>query len=83
MQTLSRLVVSAILLGALPAGARAESPAARAACTPSVLMLCPAAAAAGNREAAKNCLLKNLARASRRCQAAVRAEPPEAANTPR
>jgi hypothetical protein len=75
MRTLIRLsVFTAILLGGQAASAAAETAAARAACTPSVLVLCPAAAAAGDREAAKICLLKNLAHASRRCQAAVRAE---------
>jgi hypothetical protein len=77
MQILLRFLLPAILLGGLATDAAAESAAARAACTPSVLILCPAAAAAGDREAAKTCLLKKLAHASRRCQAAVRAEPPE------
>jgi hypothetical protein len=80
MHTLWRFLFSVTLFGALASDAGAETAAARAACTPSVLVLCPAAAAAGDREAAKSCLLKNLARASRRCQAAVRAEPPEGAN---
>ncbi|HWF78697.1 MAG TPA: hypothetical protein VN694_16150 [Caulobacteraceae bacterium] len=76
-------ILPAIMLGALASAASAETAAQRAACTPSVLLLCPAAAAAGDREAAKTCLLKNLARASRRCQAAVRAgdpPPPDATN---
>jgi hypothetical protein len=84
MRTLIRLslaaILPAILLGALATGAAAETAAQRVACTPSLLVLCPAAAAAGDREAAKSCLLKNLARASRRCQAAVRADPSDAPN---
>ncbi len=47
--------------------------AARAACTPSVLRLCPDAALTGNREGAKRCLLRNLQKASPSCQAAVKA----------
>lgn len=80
MQTPLRFLLALILLVGLASEAAAETAAARVACTPSVLMLCPAAAAAGDREAAKSCLLKNLAHASRRCQAAVRAEPPEEPN---
>jgi hypothetical protein len=80
MQTLLRFLFALILLGGLATRAAAETAAARAACTPSVLVLCPAAAAAGDREAAKSCLLKHLAHASRRCQAAVRAELPDAPN---
>jgi hypothetical protein len=80
MQTLARLtraaILPAILIASLATTAGAETAAQRAACTPSVLVLCPGAAAAGDREAAKACLLKNLARASRRCQAAVRAGDP-------
>ena len=74
MQISWRILSLAILVAAPAADADAESAAARIACTPSVLMLCPTAAAAGDREAAKSCLLKNLAHASRRCQAAVHAE---------
>jgi hypothetical protein len=55
--------------------AHAESAQARMACTPSVFHLCPGAALSGNREMAKACLLRNLSRASARCQAAVRATP--------
>ena len=77
MRLLLRLFLAAALLSGLATQVAAESAAARLACTPSVFLLCPAAAAAGDREAAKACLLKNLARASRRCQAAVAAEPPE------
>jgi hypothetical protein len=80
MQTMLRFLLPLILLGGLPSGASAETAAARIACTPSVLALCPAAAAAGDREAAKSCLLKNLPHASRRCQAAVRAELADTAN---
>jgi len=80
MQTPWRFLVAAILISGPATGAAAETAAARAACTPSVLMLCPAAAAAGDREAAKSCLLKNLAHASRRCRAAVRAEPQQVPN---
>jgi hypothetical protein len=80
MQTLLRLSLAAILLGGAATGAAAETAAARLACTPSVMMLCPAAAAAGDREAAKSCLLRNLSHASHRCQAAVRAELPDAPN---
>lgn len=50
-----------------------EPAAARAACIPSVLRLCPDAALTGNREGAKRCLLRNLQKASPSCQAAVRA----------
>jgi hypothetical protein len=42
-----------------------------------VFQLCPGAAFSGNREMARACLLRNLARASARCQAAVKATPPE------
>jgi hypothetical protein len=81
MPTAARILAAAALLICLPATeAAAESAAARAACLPSVFQLCPAAAVAGNRGAAKSCLLKNLARASMKCQAAVRAEPPEGEN---
>jgi hypothetical protein len=80
MQSLSRLSLAAMLILGLAPPVFGESAAARLACTPSVLQLCPAAAATGNREAAKSCLLKNLVRASPRCQAAVRAEPQEVAN---
>lgn len=79
MPTAVRLAIVA-LFAALATQAAAESPAARAACLPSVVQLCPAAAATGNRAWAKSCLLKNLARASAQCQAAVRAEPPDQAH---
>jgi hypothetical protein len=80
MPILLRFLVPAILLSGLATDSIAETAAQRVACTPSVLVLCPAAAAAGDRGAAKSCLLKNLARASRRCQAAVRADPTDAPN---
>jgi len=60
-----------------------ELAAARTACIPSVLRLCPAAALAGDHDGAKRCLLKNLQKASAQCQAAVRAIPPESGVTAR
>jgi hypothetical protein len=80
MHRLSRPLLAALLAGGFATSAAAETAAARIACTPSVFLLCPAAAAAGDRESAKACLLKNLSRASHRCQAAVRAEPPDETN---
>jgi hypothetical protein len=79
MRTALRIIAAVLVFGAA-SDAAAESAAARAACVGSVFHLCPAAAAVGDREGAKSCLLKNLARASPRCQAAVRAEPLESAN---
>jgi hypothetical protein len=78
LQAVRLFAALSIVAGATPA--LAESASARAACIASVFQLCPAAAASGNREAAKSCLLKNLARASPKCQAAVRAEPPASEN---
>jgi hypothetical protein len=68
----ARLLVPLLLLAACAAPAAAETPQARAACTPSVFQLCPSQALSGDREAAKRCLLKHLDHASLRCQAAVR-----------
>ena len=66
------LALAAVVgLGAF--GPAAEPPAARTACIPSVLRLCPDAALTGNREGAKRCLLRNLQKASPSCQAAVKA----------
>jgi hypothetical protein len=75
MKAAVRLMLAAALIGAFATTAAAESATARNACIPSVFRLCPTAALTGNREAAKACLLKNLALASPQCQAAVHAEP--------
>jgi hypothetical protein len=66
-------LAAASLFGLGAFGPVSESSAARTACTPSVLRLCPDAALTGDREGAKRCLLKNLQRASTQCQAAVKA----------
>jgi hypothetical protein len=75
MRILTRTTAIAIVATVMAAGAsqaRAESAADRAACTPSVLSLCPREALAGDRAAALQCLIANLAKASQRCQAVVR-----------
>jgi hypothetical protein len=78
------LCALAVGLFALAAGqARAETAAERFTCTPSVLMLCPREALAGNRAAATQCLVANLARASPQCQVVVRRELMISAPSPR
>jgi hypothetical protein len=64
----------ATLIGGLAAATvRAQTPSPREACQASVLSLCPLEAATMNRKAAKVCLLKNLAKASPECRAAIEA----------
>ena len=75
-------VLAAMLSGWTPANAQTQAPSARDACRASVFSLCPWEAATMNRKAAKTCLMKNLARASPECQAAIAARkaqhpPPE------
>jgi hypothetical protein len=72
MRTKLLAIAMLISLGGACA-ARAETAAARAACTPSVLRLCPTEALTGDREGAKACLIRNLTRASPTCRAFVRA----------
>jgi hypothetical protein len=64
------LLLALALVGAA-APAWAETASDRAACTPSVLMLCPREALSMNRQAALQCLLANLPRATPQCQAVV------------
>jgi hypothetical protein len=70
--TLALMAAALVVIGGA-SQARAETAEDRMACTPSVFMLCPAQALSGNREAATQCLIANLAKASPRCQAVVRA----------
>ena len=66
-------LVLAFLVALGGASAAGEPFAARTACISSVFKLCPSAALAGDRAAAKFCLLANLANATPECQAAVKA----------
>jgi hypothetical protein len=67
----------ALALAGAAAPALAETASDRAACTPSVLMLCPRAALTMNRQAALQCLLANLSRATPQCRAVVHALVPD------
>ena len=73
-RTAGRALALAVLAAGLAAAAplQAETAAERAACTPSVLQLCPREALSLNRQAALQCLVANLDRASPQCQAVVR-----------
>ena len=74
VRALRTAAVALGLLGALASTSFAGEPAAaRSACIASVFKLCPMAALAGDHDAAKACLLKNLDKAASRCQVAVRA----------
>ncbi len=63
------MIVAAVGLAAGPAWSETASD--RAACTPSVLTLCPHEALTLNRHAAMQCLLAKLSRATPQCQAVV------------
>jgi hypothetical protein len=77
----TRGLLLALTLASAAAPALAETASDRAACTPSVLMLCPREALSMNRQAALQCLLANLSRATPQCQAVVHALVP-ASTTP-
>lgn len=72
---LSLALLAAALAATGVAGQAVEPPAAVAACTPSVVKLCPLEALAGDHAAAKRCLLKKLRRASAECRRAVEGQP--------
>jgi hypothetical protein len=78
----SLALLAALATLAAVAPSWAETAADRAACTPSVLQLCPRAALSFDRRAALACLVANLSRASPQCQAVVRAHLGQGAGRP-
>jgi hypothetical protein len=79
-----RLIGVVLASSGLAASVGAAEPTrpAREVCVASVFKLCPAAAMAGDRKAAEDCLLKNLRKATLECQLAVKAETKAASSDP-
>ena len=75
MPSLSRFVSSLALATMIASPVLAQTPAQspREACRSSAISLCPTEAMSGDMPGVRACLMKNIAKASPECQAAVKA----------
>jgi hypothetical protein len=72
-------IALAFAVALVSAAAWADPPSPQQACQSSARQLCPKEVAAMDRQAAKACLLKNLAKATPECRAAIAARMPKPA----